>query len=181
MSGNPTTPSPAHTASDSGRGTRQRGWWIPYTFVLGFMVVLGANMTMLYFATSTFSGLSTRQAYVEGLAYNDKVAQEEAQEALGWTWTADLVGVDRDGDVRRATLRLDGRDAENRPLSGASVTAEIRRPAEQGMDQTVSFVPVGEGGYETAVTLPKPGQWDMLFTVQRGDDTFVMRRRLRTE
>lgn len=161
--------------------SRQRGWWIPYTFVAGFLVVLSANMVMLYFATSTFSGLSTQHAYVEGLAYNEKVAQEEAQEALGWTWSADLVDVESDGEGRRAVLRLSGQDSDGRPLDGAAITADIKRPAEQGFDQTVTFVPVGAGTYEVALVLPKPGQWQVLFTARRGEDTFQMRRRLRTE
>jgi len=167
--------------SGSMTATRQRGWWIPYTFILGFLVVLGANLAMLYFATSTFSGLSTRHAYLEGLAYNEKVAQEEAQKALGWTWAVDLAGIEKDGDVRRATLRLDGFDAGGQPLDGATVVADILRPAEDGFDQSVTFMPVRAGAYEAAVTLPKPGQWQVLFTIRRGDDTFRMRRRLRTE
>ncbi|KAA5607289.1 FixH family protein [Roseospira marina] len=162
--------------------TRQRGWWIPYTFVFGFVVVLGANLAMLYFATSTFSGLSTQHAYVEGLAYNDKVAAEAAQNALGWTWTVDLDAVPPGpGDERRATVRIDGRDGSGDPLDGATVTAEIRRPAEQGFDQTVTFQPAGPGAYEAAVDLPKPGLWDAVFTARVGSDTYTLRRRFRTE
>jgi nitrogen fixation protein FixH len=109
------------------------------------------------------------------------VAQEEAQKALGWTWSADLVDVEPDGEERRAVLRLVGQDAEGRPLDGATVNAAIQRPAEQGLDQSVTFAPVGAGTYEVAVVLPKPGQWQVLFTAERGEDTFRMRRRLRTE
>ena len=167
-------------------GRRARGWWIPYTFVAGFAVVLIANGTMLYFATSTFSGLSTTKAYLEGLAYNQKVAAEEAQEALGWTWHIDLADIaaapsPTAADGRAATLRLLGQDAEGRPLDGVTMSALVRRPTEQGLDQTVDFRPVGPGRYEARITLPKPGQWDLLFTARRGDDTFKLRRRLRTD
>lgn len=159
--------------------TRQRGWWIPYTFVLGFAVVLGANGAMVYFATSTFSGLSTKQAYLEGLAYNDRVAEEQAQAALGWSLSVSMTGsaVRPDGTAA-GTLHLSGTDADGRPLDGVRITADIRRPAEQGFDQVVTLQPVGAGEYAAPVVLPKPGQWDVLLTAERGGDTFRLRRRL---
>lgn len=173
------SPSDSHTAR-----TRPRGWWIPYTFVAGFAVVLIANGTMLYFATSTFSGLSTKQAYLEGLAYNDKVAAEQAQKALGWRWDIDLAEVsaaDTSSEARTATLRIFGQDAEGRPLDGVALSALVRRPTVQGLDQTVDFRATGPGRYEASVTLPKPGLWDLLFTARRGDETFKLRRRLSTD
>jgi len=164
--------------------SRPRGWWIPYTFVAAFAVIIAVNGAMLYFATSTFSGLSTQHAYVEGLAYNDRVAEEQAQARLGWRIEADLAGAVAhvaDAPTRQATLRLTATDAQGRPLEGLSIEALVRRPTEQGMDQTVTLAPMGAGLYQTVVTLPKPGQWDLLFTAYRGDDTFKLRRRLRAD
>ena len=174
----------SRTSLQAGKAGRPRGWWIPYTFFAGFAVVLAANGAMLYFALSSFSGLSTKQAYVEGLAYNDRVEEEAAQAALGWTWDLDLAAVEtlrQNGPSRVATLRVDGRNAEARPLDGLSLTATIRRPTEQGLDQTVPLRPVGPGLYETRVTLAKPGQWDVLLTARRGEDVFRLRRRLLVE
>lgn len=156
---------------------RQRGWWIPYTFGLGFAVVLVANGAMVYFATTTFSGLSTRHAYTEGLAYNARIAEEQAQTALGWSWTADLTSGSGSGFGER-TLRLTGTDAGGHPLDGLALTAEIRRPAEPGLDRTVRLAPVGPGTYEARLDLPKPGQWDILVTAQRDEETYRLRRRL---
>ena len=175
------------TPSDSRSArARQRGWWIPYTFVGGFVVVLIANGSMLYFATSTFSGLTTRHAYVEGLAYNDRVAAEQAQQALGWSWNFTLADIAPASsatapEARTATLRVSGQDAEGRPLDGVALTALVRRPTEQGLDQSVDFRATGPGRYEANLTLPKPGQWDLLFTARRGDDSYQLRRRLRAE
>ncbi|WP_299437726.1 FixH family protein [uncultured Rhodospira sp.] len=181
MSGNLARPF-AKTSAKS--RARPRGWWIPYAFVAGFAVVLIANGTLLYFALTTFSGLSTQQAYVKGLAYNDRVADAQAQAALGWSWDMDLVAVDvpqTDPTRRIATVRASGRDAAGNPLDGAALTATIRRPTEQGFDQTVTLPPVGPGAYEARVSLPKPGQWDILLTARRNDDVFTVRRRLMAE
>ncbi|MBB4265633.1 FixH family protein [Roseospira visakhapatnamensis] len=160
---------------------RPRGWWIPYTFVGGFAVVLVANLALLYFATTTFSGLTTRQAYVEGLAYNDRVAEDQAQAALGWTLDVALsseVTPLPDAAGRAATLRVTAEDAGGRPLDGLVITALVRRPTQQGLDQTVTLAPVGPGAYRIHLTLPKPGVWDLVFTARRGDETFRLRRRL---
>jgi len=165
---------------------RARGWWIPWTFVGGFAVVIAANGAMLYFATSTFSGLTTQHAYVEGLAYNDRVAEEDAQEALGWA--LDLTLADDASasppstpDEHVMPVRLTARDADSRPLDGLSVAAQVRRPAEPGFDQTVTLAPVGPGLYGATLALPKPGQWELLVTASRGDDTYRLRRRLRAD
>jgi len=163
---------------------RPRGWWIPYTFLAGFAVVLVANGTLLYFALTTFSGLSTQHAYVKGLAYNDRVADAQAQAALGWSWDMGLVAVDvplEDPSRRVVTVRASGRDAAGDPLDGMALTATIRRPTEQGFDQTVELAPVGPGAYQARVSLPKPGQWDVLLTARRIDDVYTLRRRLMAE
>lgn len=163
---------------------RPRGWWIPYTFVGGFAVVMIANGALLYFATTTFSGLTTRQAYVEGLAYNDRVAEEQAQAALGWTLDVGLssaVTPLSDAPGRAARVRLTATDAAGRPLDGLAIEALVRRPTEQGLDQTVALAPVGPGAYQADLTLPKPGLWDILFTARQGEDTFRLRRRLNAE
>ena len=163
---------------------RPRGWWIPYTFVGGFAVVFIANGALLYFALTTFSGLTTRQAYVEGLAYNDRVAEEQAQAALGWTLDVALssaVTALPDAPGRATRLRLTARDAQGRPLDGLAIEALVRRPTEKGLDQAIALAPVGPGAYRAALTLPKPGLWDILFTARRDEDTFRLRRRLNAE
>lgn len=72
--------SKAQTASG-----RKDGWWYPYIFVAGFAVVVTANLIMMYFATSSFTGLETKSAYERGNAYNAQIAAQEAQDRLGWT------------------------------------------------------------------------------------------------
>ncbi|MGE5500712.1 MAG: FixH family protein, partial [Ignavibacteriales bacterium] len=41
---------------------RRPGWWYPYIFVAAFVVVVGVNAAMAYFASSTFTGLETDNA-----------------------------------------------------------------------------------------------------------------------
>ena len=55
--------------------------------VAGFVVVVAVNAVMLTLALGTFNGLSTDGAYDRGLAYNQTLAAEAAQQArdLGMT------------------------------------------------------------------------------------------------
>ena len=62
---------------------RQRadGWWYPWTFVAGMLVVIAVNIALVIYAVGTFPGLETDDAYRKGLAYNKTLAAARAQEA----------------------------------------------------------------------------------------------------
>lgn len=151
---------------------RYRGWWYPLIFVAGFGVVFTVNMVMAYFATSTFSGLATEQPYLEGLAYDEKLANVEAQRALGWDVTFDM----RDASAQNAALPRDVEltagflDAYDRPIDGLDVQMKLRRPTVEGYDQTVTLLPVGPGRYAAAAQAPLLGQWELRLTALGEDD-----------
>ena len=62
---------------------RPRSWWYPWIFVGGFVVVLLANMALLFFATLTFNGLETPEASDKRNAYSDAIRTAELQNRLG--------------------------------------------------------------------------------------------------
>lgn len=154
--------------------SRPDGWWYPYIFVGGFMVVVGVNAALAYFATSTFNGLETRNAYEKGRLYNQTLAAEEAQKALGWTFdlTATAVPDRTPGAGYPTTLVLDAVGSDGAGLEGLSVAAEVRRPGQAGMDQDITFLRRDAGRYGTVVTLPKPGNWEVRLVARRGDDVY---------
>ncbi|CAA7612961.1 FixH family protein [Magnetospirillum sp. SS-4] len=136
---------------------RKPGWWYPYIFVGGFAVVLLVNFTMAYFASSTFSGLSTEQAYEKGLAYNQTLDEVRRQEEMGWTVEAEIDPAANHGV--HVTVRY--ADHEGRPVDGLSVRAKLVRPTARGHDREVALAPVASGAYATLQELPLPGVWDM--------------------
>ncbi len=158
---------------------RARGWWYPYIFVGGFAVVLGVNMILLYFATSTFNGLTTEHAFDEGVAYNDEIAAARAQAALDWTgskritlkpggtegaWPVEVVATFPKDD---GSLRTD-----------LDVTVELRRPVQAGFDQKLTLHPATDGSYRTTATLPFLGQWEsVLIADAPNDERFRLRER----
>lgn len=158
---------------------RPSGWWYPYIFVGGFLVVLAVNVTLMFFATSTFNGLETRTAWEEGNSYNAQISAEEAQKALGWTVdfaSAPLTPTTAEGVPAR--LELSVRDRDGNPVDGLTVQAQIRRPTQAGYDQTLRLEPLGPGHYRQVVDLPLAGQWDVRLIASRGQDAYRLRERI---
>ncbi|MGB0697581.1 MAG: FixH family protein [Rhodospirillaceae bacterium] len=170
--------------------TRQRGWWIPYTFVGGFLVVLAVNLTLLYFAVSTFSGLETDKAYVEGLKYNDKIAAEDAQVALGWTMNVTLAqdgapvmvppaaGSEQKEPVEMfpAALSIAVTDKAGQPVPGLTIEAKIQRPTQAKMDLSAVMVEDASRTYVSRVNLPSLGVWQVVLVASQGDEVVFRQR-----
>ncbi|MBC7951978.1 MAG: FixH family protein [Rhodospirillaceae bacterium] len=140
--------------------TRPRGWWYPYIFVGCFMIVVAVNAGMAYFATSTFSGISTVGAYQKGLAYNQNIAMAKAQEALGWKVETKVKPVN-DSLAVKADIAVSYRDRDGKPVEGLDVRARLVRPTAKGYDQDLPLAPMGNGLYGGVYTLPLNGVWDM--------------------
>lgn len=161
-------------AMNARQSKRPDGWWYPYIFVGAFMVVIGVNGALAFFATSTFNGLETRNAYEKGRLYNQTLAAEEQQRALGWKMdlTAEAVADRKPGAGYPTQVVLVAAGPDGAALDGLTVTAEVRRPTQAGMDQDIALVRRDAGSYGTTVTLPQPGNWDVRVVATRGDDIY---------
>lgn len=142
------------------RKTRQPGWWYPYIFVAGFGVVLAVNGTLAYFATSTFTGISTTDAYEKGRLYNQNLALAKAQAELGWQVETKLVPAST-ADGHKVEIRIDYRDRDGKPVDGLRVIAGMVRPTTTGYDHEVALSSLGNGAYGGIFALPLAGVWDM--------------------
>ena len=147
---------------------------IPWIFFGFFLTVFAANGTMIAFAVSTWTGLETGSAYKDGLAYNDRLDERAAQAALGWQTALALEP--RGGGAAELTVRLLGPGGE--ALHADEVRARFKRPTMEGHDFEVALENRGAGLYGSRVSLPLPGQWDVLLKVTKGDDQHSSRRRV---
>lgn len=152
----------------------RRGSWIPWLFVAGFGVVLAANGTLIWFATSSFPGLVSSRAYDDGLAYNQNLAAAQAQAALGWQAQLEAVPL----QVYRGGLELTLLDGDGVPIDGAVVEAKLERPVEIEHDFAIAFEGRGNGSYAAAFDLARVGVWDVHIVIRRGADRFVMDQRV---
>ncbi|MGE5516613.1 MAG: FixH family protein [Bacteroidota bacterium] len=140
---------------------RERGWWYPYIFVGCFVVIVGVNGALAYFATSTFTGLETEGAYQKGLAYNQNLAAAKAQEALGWDVDTKVSTESVTASGAKVSIAITYRDRDGKPVEGLAVVADLIRPTAKGMDRQETLKPLGNGVYGGSYTLPVAGNWRM--------------------
>jgi nitrogen fixation protein FixH len=154
---------------------RRPGWWYPYIFVAGFVLVMLVNFTMAYFATSTFSGLSNDHAYEAGLAYNQTLAAARAQEEMGWTVRSTVDPEANHG----AHITLTYHDRDGKPVEDLTVKASLVRPTAKGHDREVLLARVGPGTYATLQEMPLAGIWDMTVNAHgAGNIAYTLSRRI---
>ena len=162
---------------------RQRadGWWYPWIFVAGMLVVIAVNITLATLAIDTFPGLESEDTYQKGLAYNDTLAAARAQEARGWRvdvrYTPRTEAIPPSGG-HEGELVITLLDKAGEPLRGLEVSAALVRPTREGVDTRVEMEPLGFGEYRAEATLPLAGQWDVRVSARRGDEDFQATRRI---
>jgi len=155
-------------------GKRERGWWYPYLFIAMLGVVMMVNGAMAYFATSTFNGVITENAYEKGLAYNKTLAAAQQQTEMGWVVEAK----DKPASAgHKTTVTISVVDKNGAGIDGLDVQALADRPNVTGADQRVAFVPKGKGLYSADVEFPEAGQWDFDILAAREGASFEMQRR----
>ncbi len=93
--------------------------------VSAFAVIIGVNILLAVKAVETFPGLETKNSYVASQNFN---AERAAQEALGWTVRADVVG----GRLIVAITDRSGQPVKVRKIGGtlgrATTTRDDRSP-----------------------------------------------------
>ncbi len=116
-----------------------------------FGVILGVNLTLAYFASSTFSGLVVANGYVASQSFGGGLARAKAQAALGWN-----VAMSHAEDRVRLTFA----DSQRQKLRGLMITGRLSRPAAQRFDQALTFTDTGAGVYAAPASL-SPGLWEV--------------------
>ena len=146
-----------------------RGWHVLAGVTAFFAVVIGVDATFTVLALRTFPGQVSVTPYEDGLLYNRRIAQIEAQERLGWRAAAATAP----GEVV-----MTFRDHAGRPLSGLAVAGRLERPATEAGRVTLRFAEVAPGRY-VAPAGRLSGAWD-LTTEARGPSggAFLAERRL---
>lgn len=120
--------------------------------LIGFFgLVIGVNVTMAVFASSTFGGTVVDNSYVASQKFNGWIAKGRAQAALGWTMAPERLA---DG---RVALVLAGRQGV---LSGATLDVVARHPLGRVPETVLAFHEVAPGRYVSGGALPA-GRWQL--------------------
>ena len=131
-------------------GKELKGWHVLLIMLGFFGVMFSVNGVFLFHAITSFPGEDIKKSYVQGLSFNDTLADRAAQAELGWSAEAGLI-------EDRLVFRL--QDAASTPLSNQIVVGELRRLATNQEDRAISFQPRMRGEYVADPGTLAPGQW----------------------
>ena len=142
----------------------RRDKFIPWYFVIFFVVLALVDGVMVTLAVSTQTGLVTEHPYEKGLAYNQVVKAEEQQEALGWK---------SDVKYENGILFFVLKDAGGKILHADAITANIVRPTQAGMD---FLVKLNEG--KVPIIFPIKGLWEVRVHAKVGQQEYQQSKRI---
>ena len=131
-----------------------RGHHVLMAMLAFFAAIIAVNVSFAVIAVRSFPGEDVRRSYLQGLNYNETIAERRAQAALGWRADAALSGSADDAVV---VVNLSTRDGA--PLDGATLSGELRWPADARRDHELTFTRQGDGRYLARVGALQTGRW----------------------
>lgn len=157
----------------------ESAWRSPWVWALaGIMgVTLLVNGTLITIAFLQPPGLVVEDYYEKGKSYLYNKAQREKNLArLGWDLSLDLPRTPQLAAAQPYLVRAV--DRHGHPIEGARAEFAAYRPAEQGHDFALPMQDVGAGYYAANVDFGLPGKWDLIVTVQQGEDRLDIAERI---
>ena len=132
-------------------GFRVKGWHVAAGVSAFFAVVIGVDATFMVLAYRSHPGQVSVTPYEDGLLYNRRIAQLDAQARLGWRAAA---------EAAPGLVAMEFRDVRGRPLSGLAIEGRLQRPTTETGAVAPKFAEVAPGRYE-APTGALHGAWDL--------------------
>jgi len=137
------------------------GRTVLYAMLGFFAVIFAVNGAFVYFALSSFPGLSTDHPYEKGVNYNQILADAEAQHISGWESHVSIA------DGTRISVLM--RDHEGAAVRGLNLGVQLIRPVRTGIDQQLVLIEDKPGQYTGTASHLQAGQWRMeVSAIQNG-------------
>lgn len=158
------------------RESALRNPWV--WMLIGIMAMaLIVNGVLISLAFLSPPSLVVDDYYDKGKSYfyNEAKAEQNA-ERLGWKLELDLPREPKLGGTESYLVRALDRDG--RAIEGGRAELAAFRPAESGHDFTVKLRDLGAGYYGSDVNFALPGNWDLIVSVHKGEDTLDVAKRI---
>ena len=140
-----------------------------------FGVIFAVNMTMMRLAIQTMPGTDVDSAYTASLAYEKEIVIAHDQNARNWKVDAQV----RRGPDGSATLQVEARDNDGKPMSGLKFQGRFERPTDRRGDRPVEMAEMGIGIYRGNAPRIAAGQWDLVIEgVAAGRRMFLSKNRV---
>ena len=148
---------------------RKSDRWIPWYFVLFFVVLAILEIIFVGIANRTDTGVVVEHAYEKGLQYNKTIKEYATQDNTGWKGEI---------SVWKETLLFHLEDASHTPLTGAAVVAHVVRPTQKGYDFVITLEETDKGIYSAQIYFPLQGQWDIKVSAQWQEQSYQIHKRV---
>jgi nitrogen fixation protein FixH len=117
-----------------------------------FGIIFVVNGIFVYMAMTTWTGLSTENAYKKGIKYNETLEAARRQDSLGWQSKIMFA-------KNSNSLVVQFKSRGGAPVAGLNIVGTAVRPTHEGYDQEMTFVESGRGAYTARVRFPLNGNW----------------------
>lgn len=123
--------------------------------------------------TSLFPGVISHNFQQKEELYNQYLQQVERQRERGWQVEKGWLGepIVNEPGVFRVVVRT--RTGEL--LDGATISGQFLRPSTSTLDVGFTLTETRAGVYETKLTLPAAGHWDLVMHIRKGEDLHEVR------
>jgi len=142
--------------------------FIPYFFVLFFVIIIIVNSIFVYIAKKNYPGIVEQDGYNKGLKYQRVISQNNQFKDLGWKINIQKQYLP-DNFV---SLAINLTDKQQNPINNAKITVNFFRPTKSGFDfiQQANFSQ--NGNYQLKFKPPLKGNWLLKLTVIKDKKTF---------
>lgn len=140
------------------------GRHVAIAFVAFFAAIFAVNGVFLYVSLSSHPGVTSGDAYREGLKYNREIEAADRQKALGWRTAV---------TAERGIVALTLHDRSGAAVHGADVALTIRRPAHDGADTARATREIGPGLYAATQPVPDAGRWLLRFDIRKPGGAYL--------
>lgn len=142
-----------------------RGWHVLAMLSVFFGITIVVNVYMAFSAIRTFPGEDVTHPYIQGLEYNQTLAEHRAQAALGWRA---IVSLQRAGGG--SLLLVEMRDRAHAGLDQLALTGVLRWPTDSQRDRALVFHELSPGVYSAPLGALTEGNWRLRARATRGAD-----------
>lgn len=149
--------------------------YILWIFAVFFLTFITVDICYIIIAEKTWRGLATEDGYQKGLNYNQVIDSVQQQKKLGWQLQIKYHVL----SSKNGNLEIILTDKNGNKIRNAQVNASITRPTQEGFD---FFLPLlfnqTTSTYQSAITFPLIGQWEIVINAKKNDDIYTDGKRL---
>lgn len=146
-------------------------WRSPWVraWVATLLVVVSANVLMIYLAIDANPGLVVEDYYERGQDYEKNMVARMERDPR---WRMRIKTSNTPPLATPVPINFSVMDKEGQPVIPDAVTFYVYRPSDAKQDFSVPMQQQSPGHYLADVSFPLKGVWDTLVSVQKGDEEY---------